>query len=103
MSERDPDRTDLLMSNVPAEVERLTGTRPHRNTIRRWRRDGVGGVRLKTIRLGHRYLTSRRWIAEFIDASSQEPAEVRGTARLSAAAERANATAKAELQRMGIL
>ncbi len=43
MSEQDPDRTDLLMSDVPAEVERLTGTRPHRNTIRRWRGDGSVG------------------------------------------------------------
>ena len=107
MSAQDPERTDLLMADVPAEVERLTGTRPHHNTIRRWRREGVAGVRLRTIRLGYRYLTSRRWIAEFIEASSQESdqesSEQSQQTRLTPSAARANAAAKAELKRMGIL
>ncbi len=107
MSAQDPDRTDLLMADVPAEVERLTGTRPHHNTIRRWRREGVGGVRLRTIRLGYRYLTSRRWITEFIEASSQKADQESNSETpqtcLTPSAARANTAAKAELKRMGIL
>ena len=52
------------------ELFRATGRRPDKATLYRWATRGVGGVKLETIRLGDRFLTSRQALTRFIAARS---------------------------------
>lgn len=58
--------TPVPMGKAPAEVEKLTGTRPHRSTIERWRLRGSRGVRLATFLAGGRRFTTRESILRFL-------------------------------------
>lgn len=69
-SPHDPPPT-LFMADVAAFIASRHGFRPHRNTLRRWRSKGVGGVILRTVRVGNRFMTSPEWITEFFDATDQ--------------------------------
>jgi Protein of unknown function (DUF1580) len=53
---------------VPAAVERATGQRPHPSSCHRWRLRGIRGVRLETLRLAGRRVTSVEAVRRFIDA-----------------------------------
>ena len=59
----------IPMAAVPEEVEQMTGIRPHPGTIRRWRTCGVGGVCLRVLRVGGRYVTRRSWLQEFFETT----------------------------------
>ncbi|EMI41685.1 DUF1580 domain-containing protein [Rhodopirellula sp. SWK7] len=64
--------TDWIVSKeIPAAVEDMTGFRPHINTVKRWRSNGVAGVRLRCEYFGGTYRTTRTWLAEFFAASSE--------------------------------
>ena len=56
--------TEDLLSLPEARLE-VPGT-PHVSTLHRWRLRGIGGVRLETIRIGGRILTSRQSLARFL-------------------------------------
>ncbi len=45
--------------------------RPHVSTLHRWRLRGVRGARLRTCLVGGRRFTTRDWLEEFIEATSQ--------------------------------
>ena len=52
------------------EAARLLPGRPHRNTARRYMLKGVGGIKLRSIKLGatgNRF-TTREWVDEFLSA-----------------------------------
>jgi hypothetical protein len=58
----------LPIGKAPAEVERLTGERPHRTTIDRWRMRGCHGVKLETVKIGGKRYVSREALQRFIEA-----------------------------------
>jgi hypothetical protein len=60
--------TDLL---TLSEVSRLLPGRPHPSTIWRWRRKGIGGVKLRTVRIGGRTYVQRHALEEFIEAMTR--------------------------------
>ncbi len=71
--------TQLL--KVPVAFERVTGVRPPDGTWRRWvlaglaRRSGEGRVRLRTVKLGGGVMTTEEYVVDFIDATTNEPAQ----------------------------
>ena len=48
------------------EATRLFPSKPHINSLRRWSRKGLNGVKLRTFRSGRRICTSREYVEEFI-------------------------------------
>ena len=62
------------------EATKLFPSKPHINSLRRWSRKGLCGVKLRTFRSGRRICTSREAVEEFIskvsgqfDGSDQQP------------------------------
>ncbi len=52
-------------------VESITGTRPSGSTLHRWLHKGVcGGIKLRAVRLGGEWLTTREDLDAFIDAQT---------------------------------
>ena len=47
------------------------GVSPSPATVWRWTRRGVGGVTLRTVRVGKRLFSTEQWVAEFING--QQP------------------------------
>ena len=61
------DEDIIRLSHVPNELPgEITAS-----TVWRWATRGVGGIRLETVKVGGRKLTSRQAIGRFIDATSQ--------------------------------
>lgn len=60
---------DLLIkvTTACAEVEKLTGDRPHTATCHRWISRGIKGVRLQSKHVGGSRRTTKRWLREFFD------------------------------------
>lgn len=54
-----------------SEVSRLVPGHPHPSTIWRWRRKGIGGVKLRTVRIGGRSYVQRHALEEFIQAMTR--------------------------------
>jgi len=53
-------------------VESITGTRPSPSTLHRWLHKGVcGGIKLRAVRLGGEWLTTREDLDAFIDAQTR--------------------------------
>jgi hypothetical protein len=48
----------------------LFPTAPHPTTLWRWAREGVGGVKLETIRVGGRRFVTRTAVDEFLRATN---------------------------------
>ena len=61
----------LTLKDAASEIGNLIGRRPDKTTIYRWCLRGVGGVKLESVRLGNRILTSRQAITRFIEARSR--------------------------------
>lgn len=57
---------DVLLP-VPEAIERAIGYRPHPTTCCRWTKKGVGGVKLKTVRVGGRPRTTEEWVVAFVE------------------------------------
>ena len=60
------DTVDLDQSILLTDLPKLLETHPHVSTLRRWGRQGVGGVKLATWRIGGRRVTCRRSVEEFL-------------------------------------
>jgi hypothetical protein len=52
-------------------VEEVIGKRPHVQTVRRWVRKGIRGVKLEALYINGSYLTSTDDVRRFLDASTQ--------------------------------
>ena len=70
MCEADDTRM-VPMRAVPGLVDSMTGQLPHDSTIKRWRKHGVAGVRLKVLTVGGRYVTCRDWITQFFESVAE--------------------------------
>ncbi|WP_417737273.1 DUF1580 domain-containing protein [Rosistilla oblonga] len=59
-------------------MEKITGDRPHRASLFRWRQRGLAGVKLKTTYAVGAHRTTEAWLREFFDsvaaAKNGEPA-----------------------------
>jgi hypothetical protein len=69
----DPDDTLSLSQACRTLPRGRNGSRPHLSTLLRWIRDGVGTpdghrVRLGAVRIGSRWVTSRRSLQAFAEA-----------------------------------
>ncbi len=51
-----------------AQAARAFPEKPHPSTLWRWRRKGIGGVRLRTVRIGGKIYVPREAIDEFVSA-----------------------------------
>ena len=51
-----------------AVVESLTGRSPDSSAIHRWASRGIAGEKLKTITVGRRRFTTRRWLLDWFAA-----------------------------------
>ena len=60
-----PGLGDLMP--LAAAARRLPES-PHPKTLSRWALKGVGGVHLRTIKMGRRLLTTEKWLVEFAAA-----------------------------------
>jgi hypothetical protein len=62
----------VLQNQLPiAEaVEQVIGSRPHVQTVRRWVKQGVRGIRLQALFVNGAYLTTLESVREFIDATT---------------------------------
>lgn len=61
-----PSEDSLPIREVPAEIQKTTGQRPHLATIWRWVQRGCRGVKLETVLVGGRRFTSRQAIQNFV-------------------------------------
>jgi len=52
-------------------VERVTGRRPHVQTVRRWVKKGCRGVRLSALFVNGSYLTTIQAVEEFFRATTE--------------------------------
>jgi len=58
----------LQIGKAPLEIKRITGERPHRATIDRWRRRGCQGVKLETVKIGGKRYVSHEALQRFVEA-----------------------------------
>jgi hypothetical protein len=63
------DFDDLI---TMAQASRLLPTQPSPCTLWRWRTKGINGVKLRCIKSGAHWLTSRRALCEFLVAQSSD-------------------------------
>lgn len=59
------------LSSAPDAVESLYGERPSRQTIYRWRSEGLHGVKLRCTWSAGSWRTCDRWLRQFFDAVSK--------------------------------
>jgi len=57
----------IQLREVPAELPRRVDI----STVWRWAERGVGGVKLETVRIGGKKMTSRQALSRFIAATSR--------------------------------
>jgi len=57
-------------------VEKATGKRPHIQTVRRWIKKGVRGIRLEASFVNGQYLTSTSAVKEYIAATTEARLQV---------------------------
>ena len=57
---------------LPDAVERVTGRRPHLSTSWRWATRGCKGIRLQTVCVGVKRLTTIEWVQSFIQALTEQ-------------------------------
>jgi hypothetical protein len=69
------EKEGLTMSEAAALLPgRKPGKRLYVNTVWRWCMKGLrNGVRLRSVLIGGQRLTTRRWLQEFIQATSEAP------------------------------
>ena len=62
----------ITLSEVRKFLPNVEGqNRPHLSTIWRWSLRGVGGVKLETVKIGSRVVTSRQAVTRFIAATTK--------------------------------
>jgi hypothetical protein len=68
-------------------VEKVTGQRPHVQTVRRWVKKGCRGVRLNALFVNGSYLTTIQAVEDFFRATTEARLESVEPARVAAVAE----------------
>jgi len=71
----------VSLDRGPSVVDELTGDKPHKSAIYRWARDGLAGRQLRTVTVGKRRYTTRRWLLEWfcaVDAARRSQGETGG-------------------------
>jgi len=53
---------------TPENICNMIPGRPNRSTVFRWALKGCRGIRLRTLKVGGRRVTSSRWVMEFAEA-----------------------------------
>lgn len=105
------DEQIVTFSEAAKALPKVNGRRPHASTIWRWARKGISGIRLETLRLGGRFVTSLEALERFsitlaeIEPSGSRTAESTVTTpKLRTDAQRTKAVADAnrELEASGI-
>ncbi len=102
----------LSLSEAAAALPKVDGKRPHISTLWRWCREGLRGVSLDYVRIGHRIVTSREALSRFAnalaDVDKTQPLPRRSNPtpsrrpRSAAARQRAIATAEHNTAALGI-
>jgi len=79
---RQSDNLDLIsLEAACALVPTAKGQKkPHIQTVRRWAKRGIQGLKLKSVMACGRRCTTAEWIAEFLD-SIQDPSDVTVSSR----------------------
>lgn len=99
----------LTFSEAARELPSINGRRIHANSVWRWARKGINGVKLEAWRVGRQFVTTevalKRFFAELAKAEhlspSTSPRPHRHRPRLPQERARAIAAAEAKLQGMG--
>ena len=60
----------IELGKTPAEVERITGSRPSVQTVYRWRQRGVAGIKLDTVFINGKSYCSRESLNRFFVQSA---------------------------------
>ena len=95
--------TLIPIGKTAGEIERLTGDRPHRATIERWRMRGCHGVKLETVKIGGKRYTSQEALHRFVAAvTAAADGDSHATTQPSAERRRAIQTANRELDAAGL-
>lgn len=68
------DEHVVTFTEATAIIPKFNGRKMHASSLWRWARKGVRGVRLETLRLGGRYVTTVEAIERFAKTLSQLPA-----------------------------
>lgn len=68
-------KADLSIQDAAEYIAERYGRRFSRQAIYGWIADGVDGVRLQTLRIGHTRTTSREWVDEFVARLNAEGSE----------------------------
>jgi hypothetical protein len=59
----------LINLNQAADLApHVSGKKPSISTVWRWAMQGVGGIKLRTVRAGRRVATTETWVHEFFEA-----------------------------------
>ena len=61
----------MQLLHIVTAVERVTGTRPNLSTTWRWTTKGTRGIRLETVILGGKRLTTIAMVEAFIKATTE--------------------------------
>lgn len=65
---------DLVpLSDVPMRLPRMNGRRVHEATIYSWAQRGLRGVKLETLRIGGRHVTSKQALERFFRRLVRRP------------------------------
>lgn len=72
-----PNETYLTLREIADVLPRVGGKKIHLSTLHRWTIHGARGVKLETVRLGSRVLTSREAVGRFVAALSALPPRAR--------------------------
>ncbi len=64
----------LSLSGAAKSIPAVDGKHPNPSTVYRWIADGVGGVKLDSVRIGRRLCTSKEALQKFMDELSAAPA-----------------------------
>jgi hypothetical protein len=65
------NRIPLEQAITLAEASRILPAHPHPSTLFRWAVEGHRGVKLQTLRMGRRLLTSRDALQAFMEARAE--------------------------------
>ncbi len=71
--------TWIAISDLPAYVKSLTGSKPSMSTVWRWVLKGARGRTLRSTLIGGRRYTRRRWVREFITDGEESTQSVSDT------------------------
>jgi len=95
---RDPDELLTLPEAAGELPRRRGGKRPHVATLHRWCTHGLGGVRLRVVRVGGTRCTTRAWLTDFFERLAQQQGLAPPSAPTPTPAAQRRAHRRAEVQ-----